>query len=218
MIVGNGMIARSMISVDRDDTIFFASGVSDSKVVQDEKFERELNLIKSFSKEKKKIVYFSSVPYYISNSFYRSHKLKAEETVKKLYENFLILRLPQVVGKGGNPNNFFNFFVSSIMKKEPLTIRNELRSLIDIEDVVKLTDELLNKKFEGIFQINYIEKMKVFEIIQMIAEEINKDLVIQEIQESSLEIEENAEFVENILKEKNIKQQYYTRNLIKKYL
>ena len=45
MIIGNGNIANTLISKDRNDIIFFASGVSDSSCSDITEFERELNLL-----------------------------------------------------------------------------------------------------------------------------------------------------------------------------
>ena len=45
MIIGNGNIAKSLISKDRDDIIFFASGVSDSSCCDIKEFKREFDLL-----------------------------------------------------------------------------------------------------------------------------------------------------------------------------
>ena len=53
MIVGRGLIASLFVNVDKDNVIFFASGVSNSLEVRDEEFLREENLIKKTIAENK---------------------------------------------------------------------------------------------------------------------------------------------------------------------
>ena len=48
MIVGNGLIASSFIKHDNDDVIIFASGVSNSLETNQDKFDREIDLLKSY--------------------------------------------------------------------------------------------------------------------------------------------------------------------------
>ena len=51
MIVGNGSIAS--VLEDRDDLVFFASGVSNSSCADEKEYERELNLLKTIPKFEK---------------------------------------------------------------------------------------------------------------------------------------------------------------------
>ncbi|MCU7543226.1 hypothetical protein [Riemerella anatipestifer] len=46
MIVGKGLVASLFTNVDREDIIFFASGVSNSLEVRMEEFVREENLVR----------------------------------------------------------------------------------------------------------------------------------------------------------------------------
>ena len=51
----------------------------------------------------------------------------------------LVYRLPNVVGFGGNDKTMFNFLCSSIRNEKEIIVRkNAKRSLIDVDDVVKL--------------------------------------------------------------------------------
>ena len=61
MIVGNGSIAS--VLEDRDDLVFFASGVSNSSCTDEKEYERELNLLKTIPTDKH-IVYFSNLGIY----------------------------------------------------------------------------------------------------------------------------------------------------------
>ena len=46
MIIGNGLIAKSLQEIDSENVLFFASGVSNSLETRDSEFEREYFLLK----------------------------------------------------------------------------------------------------------------------------------------------------------------------------
>ena len=45
MIIGNGVIANSMVKIDSDELLIFAFGVSNSKNIDINKFNREKKLL-----------------------------------------------------------------------------------------------------------------------------------------------------------------------------
>ena len=45
MIIGNGIIANSLKQIDSENTLFFASGVSNSLETRTAEFEREFTLV-----------------------------------------------------------------------------------------------------------------------------------------------------------------------------
>ena len=45
MIIGNGNIARALKDIDRDDLLFFASGVSNSQEDRESEYKREMELL-----------------------------------------------------------------------------------------------------------------------------------------------------------------------------
>src|SRR5690554_2026187 len=141
MIVGNGLIANAFREYDRDDVIFFASGVSNSLETDQAQFDREENLIRKTIEENpgKIFVYFSTCSIYDSSknaSFYVNHKLNMEHLVASDCEKYLIARVSNAVGKGGNPNLLMNYIYRSILNQTKITIhQNAKRNLIDIEDI-----------------------------------------------------------------------------------
>lgn len=106
MIIGKGLIASQFYEVDREDIIFFASGVSNSSETRKEEFYREQNLIEETIRlnSDKLFIYFSTCSIYDSskyNSPYVLHKLHMEEVIKESAPKYLILRISNAVGKGG---------------------------------------------------------------------------------------------------------------------
>jgi nucleoside-diphosphate-sugar epimerase len=146
MIIGNGMIANAVKSYDRNDTVFFASGVSNSLETRAAEFEREFSLLKSVYEEnkEKKLVYFSTLSIHDQSkqdSAYVIHKKSVENYIENNADSFLILRVGNVVGKGGNPNTLFNFLKTQIAGKKEFSLHLKARRLLlDIEDISKFLD------------------------------------------------------------------------------
>lgn len=157
MIVGNGLMANAFRRINnRDDAVIIASGVSNSTEVLESEFLRELHLIQKCISENqgKVIVYFSSsalveedilsVPYY-------RHKMEMEKIIKK-YGQYVILRLPQIIGKTSNPNTILNFFKQNILEGSMLNIQKDAyRYFVDVDDVVLFVNYLLDLKARNIF-------------------------------------------------------------------
>ncbi|HEX7869337.1 MAG TPA: NAD-dependent epimerase, partial [Chryseobacterium sp.] len=107
MIIGNGLIANALKSIDTENILFFASGVSNSLENRSSEFDREYNLLKNTIENHpgKIFVYFSTCSIYDSsknNSHYVLHKLKMEQIIADSCQQYFILRVSNAVGKGGN--------------------------------------------------------------------------------------------------------------------
>jgi len=148
MIIGNGMLAKALIAIDADHTVFFASGVSDSGEQRKEAFLRETILLRDVieSFPDKNLVYFSSCSVYEPTlTAYAQHKLEMEKIIQGSCRNYSIFRLPQVVGFGGNPNTLLNFLVNKVKKDEFFDVwKNVKRNLIDCDDVLYLVNKILS--------------------------------------------------------------------------
>jgi hypothetical protein len=131
MIVGNGDIATFIKNggLDRDDLLFFASGVSNSGCIDESEYEREAHLICD-QKANKHIVYFSSLSVYYSDSRYTKHKREMEEMVKAMFNKFTIVRIGNITW-GSNPNTILNFFRRKIKNGEPFEVQEAKRFFVD---------------------------------------------------------------------------------------
>ena len=140
MIVGTGDIAS--VLNDRDGTIFFASGVSNSNETRESEFMREIELLDKQDKTKC-IFYFSSITVddLSKNSQYLQHKRRMELLVKSNFENYNIIRIGNITW-GSNPNTFINYIKNKKSKGEPVQIKDEYKYVIDKEQLVLLTDNL----------------------------------------------------------------------------
>lgn len=163
MIIGKGDIAS--ILNDRDEIIFFASGVSNSSETRETEFYREINLL--FEQDKTKcLYYFSSIALDISDKVlnrYYSHKLQMEYLIKSNFENYVIIRIGNITW-GNNPNTFINAMKHKMNKNEPVHIVDEYRYVINKEQLLLLTDNLPSK---GKHEISVFGKMaKVRDLIK----------------------------------------------------
>jgi nucleoside-diphosphate-sugar epimerase len=225
MIIGRGLLANSMAYFEENkEVLIFASGVSNSKEIRECEFHREFDLLCSFLGETKKIVYFSTcgVLYHCSEeSLYVKHKRRMEEFIRSNFENYLICRLPNVVGKSENPHTAFNYFKSSIMNGSGITIeKNTTRYFIDVEDVAETLIPIISntEQNQKEFNVCFKTKIPVVDFVKLMANEMRKEpKIIMAESGCSVDIE-NEEFLNLVApKYKNIDSQYNIQ-IIKKYL
>lgn len=105
MIVGSGDIAS--ILTDREDRLFFASGVSNSQETRKSEYEREKKLLLSQDKYRH-IVYFSSLSVFYTDTLYAQHKLRMEKLIKENFKHYTIIRIGNI-DWGKNPNTLINY-------------------------------------------------------------------------------------------------------------
>lgn len=171
MIIGNGIIANSFKLINHDSLLIFASGVSNSKEIREEEFNKELFLLKETIKINKKIfIYFSSCSIENKLTPYTLHKLKIEKYIEENCENYLIIRLPIVVGNN-NKNQLLGFFKEKLINNETINIDLKLkRYLIDVEDLPKIVQILVSNKIKKInVGFNYpISIKKIINVLENI--------------------------------------------------
>ena len=224
MIVGNGLIANLFKNDDRENVVFFASGVSNSLETDKSAFLREENLIRKTIKENpnKIFIYFSTCSIYDSSkngSSYVNHKLKMEQIVEELANQFLILRVSNAVGKGGNPNLLMNYLVNAFHQEKEITVHTlATRNLIDADDVKNITLKFINENsFNKIINVAYLENFSTIQILEILEKHFNKiakTSLVKSGQSYLISIPEaEAYFAENKLTEKK----EYLLRIIKRY-
>ena len=224
MIIGNGLIANLFRENDRENVVFFASGVSNSLETDKTAFLREENLIRKTIKENpnKIFIYFSTCSIYDSSkngSSYVNHKLKMEQIVEELANQFLILRVSNAVGKGGNPNLLMNYLVNAFHQEKEITVHTlATRNLIDADDVKNITLKFINENsFNKIINVAYLENFSTIQILEILEKHFNKTAktyLVKSGQSYLISIPEaEAYFAENKLTEKK----EYLLRIIKRY-
>ncbi|ASK31545.1 hypothetical protein CEY12_16125 [Chryseobacterium sp. T16E-39] len=186
MIIGTGLIANSLRNIDTNEIVYFASGVSNSLETKEAEFKREFSLLSNVleNNKDKKIIYFSTLSVQDQskqNSHYVLHKLEMENYIKDNSDNYLILRIGNIVGKGGNPNTLFNFLKTKIKDNGKFILhRNARRLLLDIDDISNFLDSTCRPIKNETINFAYPYYYNLKEIISAIEEKINKKAVYDE--------------------------------------
>ena len=105
-IIGNGTIAK--VLTDREDRLYFASGVANSQETRESEYQREKDLLLAQDKHQH-VVYFSSLSVFYKESRYTQHKREMERLIKQHFPKYTIVRLGNPVW-GYNPNHLIPFF------------------------------------------------------------------------------------------------------------
>ena len=223
MVIGNGSIAKVFKQEfgNDDSVIIFASGVSNSNEKNLSEYQRETILLQNTLTKfpEKKIVYFSSISSKYVNSQYFNHKVLMENLIIKNSNSFIIIRLPQIISNSGNQNNLINFLVNSIKNNHSLEIQKDVfRALIDVDDLKKVTLEVIKNFNNKVLNFSKIEEFLVIDLCYMIFTILNCNVDIIEIPAKfNTPNLENSPEIDNILKNL-IKKENYTNKILKKYL
>lgn len=221
MIIGNGLLAKSFADLNTDEFLIFVSGVSNSLETNPSEFLREETLLRNSMKSNpaKKLVYFSTSSIYDpskKNSLYVLHKLNMEKIIVENAEKYIIYRVGNVVGSGGNSNTLFNFLVNKIKNKADFKLyKKAKRPLIDVEDISAYFNTDKDRSINTIVDISYPYQYSLSEIVSEIEIYFN-------VKSSHVEVEEGDQYEITFSKEtfdffadKNPK--HYLSEMVKKY-
>ncbi|PQL92011.1 NAD-dependent epimerase/dehydratase family protein [Apibacter adventoris] len=223
MIIGRGLIANIFKDINKEDIIFFASGVSNSLETDANQFRRERDLIEKTIEENptKKFVYFSTCSIYDSSKYasaYVLHKLDMENLIEKIAQNFLICRVSNAVGNGGNSNLLINYLVNNIKENNPILVHQKAtRNLIDVEDIGNITLRLLDEKINTIQNIAYIENFSVLEIVFALEKYLSKSAIIKLLNKGESYTIDTSYIVDYFKKNNKMIKMEYLNTLLKRY-
>lgn len=178
MVIGNGLIATAFRDRKHncEDRIIFASGVANSQETRVSEFLREEALLSDAIVTGKQIVYFSTCSIEDpeqSKSAYVMHKKHMEGIIMNT-NNYLIFRLPQIVGYTQNKTIITNYLYEKILNGEPFLVwRNATRNLLDVEDMISIANYIIFELNSTNMRINIaspftssiLEMVTIFETI-----------------------------------------------------
>jgi len=224
MIIGSGLIASTFYRLSTkeflDVFIIFASGVSDSSKNDVVGYERERTLLlDTINSTKLPIIYFSSILAPISDLPYYKHKLSMEQLIQEHTNEYLIFRIPQIVGGGGNGNSLFNFLKESILTGKVINTNETVeRSIVDVDDLVRIVDWC--KNYRGILSLSKIEKIKVMYLCDIIGKILDKHPIINITKNKEFGdwCYDNSDLIDAALIKLNIHKDKYTERLVRKYI
>ena len=130
MIIGKGSIAR--VLEDRDDLVFFASGVSNSSCKDEKEYQREFNLLKTVPTDQH-VVYFSNLGIYYKEDRYTQHKKEIEEYIRNNYKSYTIVRI-EVCEWVTTPHTILNFFKNQLNQGIEPIIQDTTRYVLSLDE------------------------------------------------------------------------------------
>ena len=130
MIIGRGNIAK--VLKDREDLVFFASGVSDSSCISNEDYMREISMINNVDPSSH-VVYFSNLGIYYKDDRYTRHKKYMEDLVKSRFKYYTIVRI-EVCKWVDNPTTILNVFKEKLKSGEKIEIQNTHRYVLSLDE------------------------------------------------------------------------------------
>lgn len=150
MVVGNGLMAKLFSAYQKKNgVVIFASGVSDSKSEEEAAFQREIELAAETleSQPDSLFVYFSTCSINdpsLQDKPYLKHKLNIERMIAGSGNRYMIFRVSNVAGIGGNPKTIFHYLVNAVKEGLPFDLWvHAYRNLIDADDLFALVDYLV---------------------------------------------------------------------------
>lgn len=138
MIIGNGTIAK--VLKDRDDRLYFASGVSNSKETRSTEYAREIALLLE-QDHSKHIVYFSTLSIFYSDNRYALHKRMMEVLIKTYFKKYTIMRLGNPTW-GTNINHLIPFFRYRIENEIEFEIQDVYRYPLELEEFLHWIEKI----------------------------------------------------------------------------
>lgn len=226
MVVGNGMLATRFMDYREDDeTIIFASGVSNSKDTIEQHFFREFELLKKTIEEQpaKILVYFSTCSIDDAdsqNAPYVIHKKAIELFIRQNVANYYLLRVSNVAGTSNNPYTLLNYFVFNILQNHPFSVwKNACRNIIGIDDMHEIAGCIIGKKefLNTTINIANPENYSVPYIVQTIEHFLDKKAIFTETDRGD-NYEIDTTVIASIIQELKIPfDNHYLSSLLKKY-
>jgi len=171
VVHGSGMMASAIRSAKGIRGAVFAAGVSNSLETNEASYAREARTLREFIDQHtaEKIIYFSSYVAAAGESRYARHKRDQEDLIAQYSRDFLVLRLPQVVGQTAN-RTLISYLVHAARTGAVITIQKRaLRSLVDVHDVGRITSLLTDKNVRReVIAVGPPKPMTILEIVEKI--------------------------------------------------
>ena len=180
-------------------------------------------MLNQYFNQKACLVYFSTVSIYddsLLQSSYIIHKRKIEKLIQDNCSDYLIFRLPILVGRTTNPHTLTNHLFHQIKNnKEVKVFVNACRYLMDVDDVSKiLSSIILNSNYHNkTLNICFENKIKVPELISLIEKITRKNCKKIILEKGDCYQVPNREFLDYLKEIKFKEDESYNEKILKKY-
>ena len=190
-IIGSGFLAKkfkkNLLDYKKYNVSIYASGISNSLEKNKKNLKKEIDKIKEFLKSNtKQIIYIST--YSIldksrKNKPYVKNKIIIENIIRRSKNTYLIIRLPEIIGKNKNPNTLTNFFFEKINNDKPFFLfKNTKRNILDVDDAIKKSIVLIKKYYKKQKTVNLLNRTfyKSEEIVKTFEKILQKKALYKE--------------------------------------
>ncbi|HEX4984471.1 MAG TPA: hypothetical protein VFV71_00235 [Burkholderiales bacterium] len=182
MVVGDGMMARAFARYAQDaGTLVFASGVSDSLETDPLAFARERSLLEAAraGHPDALLVYFSTCSVEDpdrKDTPYVKHKLAMEDAIAQMPGEWLVFRLPLVIGSGHRGATLAQFLYARISAEEKFQVwANATRYPVDVDDVVRIASVFIGNRRKVNRCINIaLRSFPVLEFVRVMQDIVGK--------------------------------------------
>ena len=140
MIIGRGAIAKALDSKDRDDRLYFCSGVANSKEVRYSEFDREADLLAEQSTNRH-IIYFSTLSVFWADTPYTRHKRSMEQFITDDWDCYTIVRIGNIEW-ATNPHQLIPFIRNKLKNNEDFPLFDEYRHILSKEEFLYWIDRI----------------------------------------------------------------------------
>ena len=177
MVIGNGVIANRFIDYSLQSKYLIFAGSVNSSAIKDENIilEEEASLRNALSNHPDiTFVYFSTCSALdrdLAHTPYVQHKIRMENLIQELSKNFMILRLPQLLGLSDAKSSLVNYLFDAISTQKHFELwKDSQKNIIDIDDVHEIVGEILRRKIchNKIINIASTRQISVLELVRNI--------------------------------------------------
>jgi len=131
-----------------------------------------------------------------------------------------MIRLSQEISNSGNTNNLVNRFKKDILEGNEVNIyADAIRSIIDLDDLVKITKILIGIEKNSIIKLSKIQEISAIDLYKKMCRILSKPENFTVVKNNQIEIlVSNSEIVDKIIQDLSIERIDYTELALKKYI
>ncbi len=140
MLIGKGDIAN--VLPYRGDLIYFAAGISDEDIGEDDitAFNREIAELEKLPKDRH-LVYFSSLYIFKHTTPFTAYKRVMEKYVRKHFTSWTIVRLGNICW-ADNPNSFIKKFKEKLKRNSEIVIEEDYRYMLTQKEFLHWIEQI----------------------------------------------------------------------------
>lgn len=107
-------------------------------------------------------------------NIYGKSKLNAEKYIINNLKNYTILRIFNIYGKNQRKGFIFKDIEENVKLEKKLTLRNDIRDFIHVDEVVRSIHFVIKKKINGIFNISNSKPVSFKKLSKIIEKKLKK--------------------------------------------